>query len=99
MKLDEFLLQGSNNLIDLTALKPPRLRRRYTDGKLRRERRGVMGQSYVENPYGDLDPDEISMVKSGASYKDIMFRRAMMLQDMDGFSPYFNPNEDHSRKK
>jgi hypothetical protein len=48
--------------------------------------------SYVNNPYADLNNDEISMVKSGASYKDIMFLRAMRNQNKEGFSPYFNPN-------
>ena len=98
MRLDDFLLnQGS--VIDLTALPPPKRQRRYPDGRKIRERRGAMGHSYVENPYGDLTPDEISMAKSGASYEDIMFLRAMQMQDMDGFSPYFNPNIDHSKKR
>lgn len=33
--------------------------------------------SYINNPYADMTPDEISMVKSGASHQDVMFLRAL----------------------
>jgi hypothetical protein len=43
--------------------------------------------------------DEESMARSGASYEDLMFRRAMQWQNEEGFSPYFNPNKDYSKRK
>jgi hypothetical protein len=100
MKLDEFLLSGSENFKDYSWVPfyGPKVRR-YPDGKWKRKHPSAPETSYISNPNGDLTADEISMAKSGASYKDLMFLRAMQLQNEDGFSPYFNPNIDHSKKK
>lgn len=50
-------------------------------------------RSYINDPTGDLTQDEIKMARSGASWKDLMFMRAMRMQNAKGFSPYFNPND------
>ena len=89
MRLDDE--PASPRLIDITMYPPPKRKRRYTDGKKRREPRGGV-DSYLTNPYGDLNPFEIEMAKSGASFEDLMFMRALQTQDERGFSPYFNPN-------
>lgn len=55
--------------------------------------------SLLEPSVPVLTPNELSIVKSGASWEDIMYQRAIDAQDERGFSPYFNPNLDYRKKK
>lgn len=89
----------SKNFLDLSWVLPYLSDFMYPAAEMHGEIPAGYHRSYINDPTGDMTEDEIHMARSGASYKDLMFRRAMRKQNREGFSPYFNPNEDYSKRK
>lgn len=87
----------SKNLKDITWIPEPDLVLNYLTGLLDRSRTLAGYQraddSYINNPYADLNNDEQAMAKSGASYNQLLFLRALQEQNKRGYSPYI-----HKRK-
>lgn len=89
--------EPSKNFKDISWIPEPDRLINFLTGLFDRKRKLQGHQraddSYVNNPYADMNLDEQSMARSGASYEQLLFLRALQEQNKRGYSPYI-----HKRK-